>query len=186
MALIPYPDADNIDAESQAAIDNFARDHGRPTLLRQMLAWSPPALEAMDDLYHPVFLGGTMTRDVKEMLFVAASHARACQYCAGGHSRLLVNEFGYEEDDVRAIRDGATVDGWSEKDLALVAFVRKIAVDPVSVTAADLEGLRGHGWTDAELTEATAMAAQAAWTTTFAQAFHLEDDLVGPEFDGYF
>lgn len=186
MALIPYPSADSIDAESQAAIDNFAKDHGRPTLLRQLLAWSPPALEAMDDLYHPVFLGGSMTRAYKEMLFVAASQARECPYCAGGHSRLLVKEFGYTEDDVRAIREGEPSDAWSEKDQALVAYVRKIAVDPASVAPSDLAELRDRGWTDAELTEATAMAAHAVWTTSLAQSFHLEHDLIGPDFEGYF
>ena len=186
MALIPYPNPDDIDEESQAAIDNFANDHGRPTLLRQILAWSPPALEAMDDLYHPVFLGGTLTRDFKEMLFVAASQARECPYCSGGHSRLLVNEFGYDEADVRAIRDGKATDAWSEKDQALVAYVRKITLEPAAVEASELQALRELGWTDAELTEATAMAAHAAWTTAIAQSFHLEHDLVGPEFDGYF
>lgn len=186
MALIPYPSPDSIDAESQAAIDKFAEDHGRPTLLRQLLAWSPPALEAMDDLYHPVFLGGSMTRDFKEMLFVAASQARECPYCAGGHSRLLVNEFGYAEDDVRAIRDGLETEAWTAKDRALVAYVRAIAVDPAAVDPGELAALRGQGWTDAELTEATAMAAHAVWTTTVAQSFHLEHDLIGPEFDGYF
>lgn len=186
MALIPYPDADSIDEESQAAIDNFANDHGRPTLLRQLLAWSPPALEAMDDLYHPVFLGGTMTRDYKEMLFVAASQARQCPYCAGGHSRLLVKEFGYSEADVRAIREGEDSDAWSDKDQALVKYVRKMAVDSASVVEADLDDLRKLGWTEAELTEATAMAAHAVWTTSLALGFHLEHDLGAPEFEGYF
>lgn len=186
MALIPYPEAGSIDPESQAAIDNFAKDHGRPTLLRQLLAWSPPALEAMDDLYHPVFLGGSMTRDYKEMLFVAASQARECPYCAGGHSRLLVKEFGYTEDDVRTIREGDATESWSAKDQALVQYVRKIAVEPASITEADIDELRTHGWTDAELTEATAMAAHAVWTTSLAQSFHLEHDVIGPDFEGYF
>ena len=186
MALIPYPDADSIDEESQAAIDNFAKDHGRPTLLRHILAWSPPALEAMDDLYHPILLGGSMTRDFKELLFVAASQARECPYCAGGHSRLLVNEFGYSEDDVRSMRDGDATDGWSEKDRALVAYVRKATLEPANIAAEDLAALRDVGWTDAELVEATSMAAHAAWTTAIAQSFHLEHDIDGPEFDGYF
>jgi uncharacterized peroxidase-related enzyme len=186
MALIPYPAADSIDPESQAAIDKFAEDHGRPTLLRQLLAWSPPALEAMDDLYHPVFLGGEMTREFKEMLFVAASEARQCPYCSGGHSRLLVKEFGYAEDDVRAIRDGEANDAWSAEEMALIAYVRKIAVDPASVSAEDLDGLRDLGWTDEQLTEATSMAAHSVWTTTVALSFHLEHDLIGPDFEGYF
>ena len=58
MALIDYPDLDRIDAENREAIDRFAREHGRPTLLRMMLAYSPPAQEAMNDLYHPVVQNG--------------------------------------------------------------------------------------------------------------------------------
>jgi len=186
MALVPYPDPDAIDEESQAAIDKFAKDHGRPTLLRQLLAWSPPSLEAMDDLYHPVFLGGRRISKKKKMLFVAASQARECPYCAGGHSRLLVKEFGYSEDDVRAIREGESGESWSERDAALVKYVRKIASEPASIDASDLDEVRSHGWSDAELTEATAMAAHSVWTTTLAQSFHLEHDLVGPDFEGYF
>jgi len=140
----------------------------------------------MDDLYHPVFQQGLFSREFKEMLFVAASQARECPYCSGGHSRLLVNEFGYDEADVRAIRDGKATEAWTEKEHALVAYVRKIAIDPASIGADDLDDVRGHGWNDAELAEATAMAAHAAWTTALAQSMHLEHDLVGPEFDGYF
>jgi hypothetical protein len=60
MALIDYPDLDRIDAKNREAIERFAREHGRPTLLRMMLAYSPPAQEAMNDLYHPVVRSGRL------------------------------------------------------------------------------------------------------------------------------
>ena len=44
----------------------------------------------------------------------------------------------------------------------------------------------GIGWSRQEVVEATLMGAHAAFTTTFAQAMHLEHDAVGPDFDGYF
>jgi hypothetical protein len=50
MALIDYPDLDRVDAKNREAIECFAREHGRPTLLRMMLAYSPPVQEAMNDL----------------------------------------------------------------------------------------------------------------------------------------
>jgi hypothetical protein len=47
MALIPYPDPGTIDEAGRAAIDHFANEHGRPTLLRIMLSYSSPAQQAM-------------------------------------------------------------------------------------------------------------------------------------------
>ena len=40
MALIDYPDLDRIDAKNREAIERFAREHGRPTLLRMPAASS--------------------------------------------------------------------------------------------------------------------------------------------------
>ena len=107
---------------------------------------------AMNDLYHPVVQNGRLSRRLKESLLVAASEARECRYCAGGHSLFLVSEFGYDQDAVRLMRSGGQHDGW----------------------------------TDAEIVEALIMASHSAWTTTVAQALHLEDDLAAPEFAGYF
>jgi uncharacterized peroxidase-related enzyme len=186
MALIDYPDLDTLDPENRRAIDRFTEEQGRPTLLRMMLAYSPPAQEAMDGLYHPVVENGLLSRRLKESLFVAASDARKCAYCAGGHSRFLVNEFGYREDAVRDMRGGVESEGWTDAELALVRVVRSAASVPESVTAEDFSTLRAAGWSDAEIVEGLIMACHAGWTNTVAQALHLEDDLATPEFDGYF
>jgi len=186
MALIDYPDLGRIDAENRAAIDRFAREHGRPTLLRMMLAYSPPVQEAMNDLYHPVMQNGRLSRHLKESLLVAASDARECKYCAGGHSLFLVNEFGYDQDAVRQMRSGGQNDGWTAAETALVRVVRVAASEPRSVTPEDIAALRDAGWSDDEIVEALIMASHSAWTTTVAQALHLEDDLGTPEFAGYF
>jgi len=186
MALIRYPEHSDLAPEALAAIEHFEKDHGRPTLLRSMLAWSPPALDAMELLYHPTFEQGLLSREFKEALFVAAASARECPYCAGGHSRLLVVEFGHTEDDVKAMRDGKSSGGWSEKELALINHARSAVSDPGSITQGDVDALRELGWSDQEIVEGTLMAAHAAFTTTLAQSMHLEHDAVGPNFDGYF
>lgn len=186
MALISYPDLDQVDAKNRAAIDRFAREHGRPTLLRVMLAYSPPAQEAMNDLYHPVVANGWLSRRLKESLLVAASDARECRYCAGGHSLFLVNEYGDDQDAVRQMRAGGRAEGWTAAETALVRVVRAAAAAPRSVAQDDIAGLRDAGWSDDEVVEALIMACHSAWTTTIAQALHLEDDLDAPEFAGYF
>ena len=186
MALIPYPDPDAIDEADRAAIDHFASEQGRPTLLRIMLSYSPPAQQAMDALYHPVVESGVLARPLKELLFAAASHARQCAYCMGGHSLFLVSQFGYDQPAVQAMRAGQEAEGFSEADRGLVMLARKAAADPSAVTAEDLDAARHLGWSDAEIIEALAMACHAGWTNTFAQGLRLADDLTAPEFSDYF
>jgi hypothetical protein len=116
--------------EYRAAIDRFARERGRPTLLRLMLAYSPLAQEAMNDLYYPVVQNGRVSRRLEESLLVAPSDARVCRYCVGGHSLFLVNEFGYDQDAVRQMRSGGRHDGWTDAETALVADCRRDHIRP--------------------------------------------------------
>ena len=187
MALVPYPELESLPDDIRGHIEHFAADHGRPTLLRWMLAWSPPASAAVDALYHPVFTTGKLERRLKELLFVAASEQRKCFYCMGGHSRFLVNNFDYSQDLVEKMRRGEAVDGLDDREHALVLLIRKAASDADDITTEDLESVRAHGWEDDEIVEALSAASQAFWTNTLAQAMHLEDDVTEENgFDGYF
>lgn len=177
MALIPYPELDDLTDDLRDYFERFSLEHGRPSLLRLMMAWSPPASRAMDGLYHPIFATGKLDRRLKELLFVAASQERRCFYCMGGHSRFLVTEFGYSPDEVEKLRQGDRVDGMDETELALVHLVRLAASDEASVEPSDIESARSVGWDDDSIVEALATAAQAFFTNTFAQATHLEDDI---------
>ncbi|HVA23899.1 MAG TPA: hypothetical protein VMW62_05845 [Chloroflexota bacterium] len=80
MALIPYPVPDELPPEARAQIEHFSQEHGRPTLVRWMLSWYPPALAAIDNMYHPFMEQGVLGRKLKELLFVASSNARGCFY----------------------------------------------------------------------------------------------------------
>lgn len=80
MALIPYPEMDQLDPEVRGPIEAFSKEHGRPTLVRWMLAWFPPALKGIDTLYHPMMTSGKLPRQLKELIFVAASNERGCHY----------------------------------------------------------------------------------------------------------
>jgi alkylhydroperoxidase family enzyme len=80
MALIPYPEPARLDPETRAAVDAFESEHGRPSLVRRMLAHYPPALAAIDRMYHPFMEQGQLDRRTKELVFVTASAARGCFY----------------------------------------------------------------------------------------------------------
>lgn len=187
MALIPYPEMEELPEETRQHFERFSAEHGRPSLLRWMLAWSAPASEAMENLYHPIFASGKLDRRLKELLFVAASEQRRCFYCMGGHSRFLVNEYGYAREEVELMRRGEIVDGMDDREHALVQLVRRASDDHGEVTEEDIDSVREAGWDDDSIIEALATVAQAYYTNTFAQAMRLEEDIdAADEFDGYF
>ncbi len=80
MALVPYPDLQRLDPSVREMIERFSREHGRPTLVRWMLGHFPPALRAIDAMYHPFMCEGRLDRRLKELLFVASSQVRGCFY----------------------------------------------------------------------------------------------------------
>jgi hypothetical protein len=80
MALIAYPEREEMKPEAREMVEVFEREHGRATLVRRMLAHFPPALKAVDGMYHPFMAEGTLGRKIKELMFVASSQVRGCFY----------------------------------------------------------------------------------------------------------
>jgi uncharacterized peroxidase-related enzyme len=182
VALIPYPDLASVGDDVNKAVSDFEQAHGRPSLLRRMLAWFPPALAVADRMYEPCFEQGSLPRELKELLFVVSSHERGCSYCAGGHSRFLVKEFGFAPSDVERLRDGEPIEGLGDPDLALIAFIRKLCREPHKTVDADIDTLRANGWSEHEIVEALTVNMISAFTNTMAMALHLEDDIRDPDY----
>lgn len=187
MALIAYPDQLAASGDAQKSVESFESEHGRPSLLRRMCAGYPAARGALDAMYHPIIVGGELPRRLKEMLFVVSAHARGCPYCAGGHSRFLVQEFGFDRDEVVALRDGnQATDAVTPAEQAAIDFVRKVSTEPHKTMPDDVRKLADHGYSEADVLEITTVAAVAGFTTTIASALHLEDDLEQFEMHDYF
>lgn len=67
--------------------------------------------------------------------------------------------------------DGA---GLSEAEHALLAYAAKLTRTPAAMTDADVAALHAHGWSDAEVWEATFTTSIFAMFNRMADAFGLE------------
>jgi len=68
---------------------------------------------------------------------------------------MFLQNIGVPEDELFAIKGGdAEKVGFSDKEKALIAFVRKANVSPLEVTDNEFDRLRQIGATDAEILEA--------------------------------
>jgi uncharacterized peroxidase-related enzyme len=124
------------------------------------LAWRPAEARAFFDLHDALMDKDTpaLTQADREVLVVATSAANGCLYCVVAHGALV----RIRARD-RYLADQVAVD-WrkaplSERVRAVVDVGVRLAVDPVTVTAAHLDELRGHGLSEDDVWDVGAIVA---------------------------
>src|SRR5688572_5861636 len=104
-----------------------------------------------------------MDRRRFELVTFAAAHALRSTLCSLAHGKALTTWFS--EQDVLAIARGEVPDSVTAAEAAMLDYSRKVARDATSVTAEDVEALKRHQFTDAEIFDIAATAgARAFWT----------------------
>ena len=140
----------------------------------QTLAHAPAAMEGTWNVYRDVGNRGLLPTALKEMVFVAISAARHCQYGTTAHlaccALLGVDAvtLALLDTNIDAIEPPRTRE--------VIRFAVHCATDPGSVPPADYEGLRSQGMTDAELVALVAMAAFSVYATIVADALKVDID----------
>jgi uncharacterized peroxidase-related enzyme len=177
MALVPYLTKDDMNEQNRKIAEKFEKKHARPPWLRMLGAHFQPFLDAVDALYPHFMEHGGIDRETKELMFIASSHARACKWCMGSHSRYLVQEVGMTREQVDRSRSGEDEPGLTGRQKLLIGFARKIAEDPKKVLEKDIAELRAAGLTDSQIVEAVAVVAMSAFTNTFTDTLKMADDL---------
>ena len=107
------------------------------------------------------------------------SLGKACTYCVDLNSRLLIAMAGWTPEQVAATRTNLDLMPLSDREKSLVKLVLKAVRDSNSVTAEDLRGLRGLGWSDVEIFDALNHGARQLASDTVFNALHIEPDTGG-------
>src|SRR5690606_27776206 len=94
--------------------------------------------------------------------------------CSLAHGKALT-EF-MSPADVIAIARGDAPESLTEAEAAMIEFACKVARDATSVTADDVERLKGLGFTDGEIFDITATAAARAFWTKVIESLGVEAD----------
>ena len=83
---------------------------------------------------------------------------------------------------VRAVADGWRSAGLGAEDFALCAFAEKLTRTPSSMTEADVQGLRGHGFDDTAIHDAIQVTSYFNYINRVADAIHVD---LEPEMEPY-
>lgn len=109
-----------------------------------------------------------------ELVTFAAAVELRNTACSIAHGKALTAFFSGEE--IRAMREGDYGDALSEAEQAMMDFARKVARDASRITSGDVELLKRHDFTDAEVFDIAATAAGRAFFAKVLDALGVEID----------
>ncbi|WP_291844670.1 carboxymuconolactone decarboxylase family protein [Maricaulis sp.] len=159
MSRLPIPDLDAVPAASKPILDAVHKQLGVVPNMFRLIASSPAALEG--------FAGnnGALSRalDVRtrERIALAVAQINGCDYCLSAHTYLGLNLAKLTPEEVARNRRGKS--GETKADAA-VGFAAKVVRERGQVSDSDIKALRDAGYSDGQVIEIVALAAENVFT----------------------
>jgi uncharacterized peroxidase-related enzyme len=113
-------------------------------------------------------------RDWRLVTFVAAQHVPST-YCSLVYGGQLIDDLGSKEK-VLALQQDFRAAGLSKRDVAMLSYAKKIAVNAASITQTDIEELRAVGFDDAEIFDIAFCASIRCFLSRFYDAIGASPD----------
>jgi uncharacterized peroxidase-related enzyme len=110
-----------------------------------------------------------------ELATLAAARALRSSYCALAHGSVLADKV-FDAATVTAIMMDADELPLEPRERAMLAFVEKVVLHADRITAADVEGLRSHGYRDEEIFDVAAAAAARCFFSKLLDALGVQAD----------
>jgi uncharacterized peroxidase-related enzyme len=109
-----------------------------------------------------------------ELITFAAAHELRHTACSLAHGKALTEFFG--EDEVQRLAFGEMAEVLTDAEKAMIEFARQVATDASTITSGDVDVLRSHDFTDAEIFDIAAVAAGRAFFTKILDSLGVEAD----------
>ena len=146
----------------------------------QAFSLRPAVLDAWTGLLRSV--SSNLPVRTYELATLAAARALRSTYCSLAHGSVLASTV-FDAPAVTAIMTSPDDSPLEPREHAMMAFAEKVALHADRVTAADVEGLRSHGYRDEEIFDIAAAAAARAFFSKVLDATGAEADSVFNDLD---
>ena len=110
-----------------------------------------------------------------ELSTLAAARALRSSYCSLAHGTVLADSV-LSPAAVTAIAEGTGDAPLEPRERAMMRFVEKLVHGADQISAADVEGLRSHGYTDEEIFDLAASGAARCFFSKLLDALGVEPD----------
>jgi uncharacterized peroxidase-related enzyme len=169
ISRFPVPARGELPEELRQRFDAVEERSGFLPNVFAALSWRPPEAAAFFALHDALMDKETpgLSKADRELIVVATSAANGCLYCVVAHgaiARIRARD-PYLADQVAVDWRKAPV---SERMHAVLEVAVRLAVDPVTVTAADLDRLRAQGLTEDDVWDVGAIVSFFALSNRLA------------------
>jgi len=127
-------------------------------------------------------------RPMDDRLFELATFAAAYELrntaCSLAHGQQLAKFIN--EESVQALAKGEFSDDITEAEKVVVNFSRKVAADASAVSQGDVDTLKSHGYSDAEIFDIATAIAGRSFLTKILDALGVETDVTALEMNEAF
>lgn len=112
-----------------------------------------------------------------ELINIAVAGALRNSYCMLAHGQILRDQF-YSPEQLTAIALDFTTAELAPADVAMMAFAAQLTRDATAITEDHIQGLRDHGFSDAEIFDIAAAAGFRCFFSKILDALGAEPDAV--------
>ena len=110
-----------------------------------------------------------------ELVTIAAASRLRCSYCTLAHGEVLRSRF-FSAEQVEAIVQDYHHAGLESAEVAMMAYAEKIVLNAYKVTPEEIDGLRAHGFSDADILDIALTAAARSFISKVIDAVGVEPD----------
>lgn len=167
MFIRPVPES----SADPAVAAMYSRDREASGFLpqfTQVFSHHPEAYAAWRQLISSI--RGQMDLRRAELVTLAAARTLRSSYCTTAHGKLLAERF-YDQATVAALMEDHHSVGLDEVDIAVMDFAEKVAADPTSITAIDVEALRALGLSERDILDVVLAVAARCFFATVVETF---------------
>ena len=155
--------------ESFQEINAILKQGGTAHDMVKTMAMYPPLLEAMEALGDAVYPGGSLPRELKELIILQSSINNRCQFCTNSHIDIAKG-LGISEDPVKMLED---VEQLKPEYAVALEYLQAIFTDSNRISESMFEKLREH-FTEGEIVELTFMIGYINMLNWFNNALQVE------------
>jgi len=131
-----------------------------PNSLLTMGRW-PELLQAFSGLVGAISAGGTLPRELKQLVAFVSSNASGCRYCQA-HTSHGAERLGVATDKIESAFEFETSDLFDPAERAALRLARDASIVPSAVEDGHFEALREH-FDDQQIVELVAQISLFGW-----------------------
>ncbi|MBE2224606.1 MAG: peroxidase-related enzyme [Anaerolineae bacterium] len=173
MAFIHTIPEDEASTEVQEMYDKNLQAQGYIPNYAKVFSHRPQVMAAWSNLLGSI--RSNMDTRRYELVTLAAARALKSSYCMLAHGSILQAKF-YSTEQMNLIAQDYHTAELTPAEVAMMAFAEQVVWDATAVTQQDIEALRTHGFSDAEIFDITTTATARCFFSKTLDALGAQPD----------